>query len=469
MNMCRNKISFSVLTIAISVLIFTGCRKSDAELPDNLIEFQTEQQGFPANIQETDVVLQLSRTSEAAAPVTITIVENGIEYGTGYTTIPEAVNNKISLLVPEGENEVSFTIIKSDDATYYGDESIEFTLSGVAEPLIIGQKIKHVLVFDEIISEGTQLTINGGGPTYPNKVFIDLSANKQTQVNRTLWDLGFFTGDDYRVILNSSTGMMAKAIDKTDLNAVSAADTVGMSNDVIFNQMDPQASALPYIDYPSGDLNKTAIAAVSSNAELNKVYIINRGSGVGSPAPERGWKKIRVIRNANGGYTLQHADIAATTFTSVDIPKDEEYFFNYVSFENGKVDVEPEAKKWDIAWTYFSYVTNFGGGEVPYLFQDVILQNRNTEVVQVLESAVSYENFNEQNIEGLTFNTAQTTIGSNWRSGGGPGMAPSVRTDRFYVLKDADGNIYKIRFTALTKDGERGYPSLEYALVKKGE
>ena len=31
----------------------------------------------------------------------------------------------------------------------------------------------------------------------------------------------------------------------------------------------------------------------------------------------------------------------------------------------------------------------------------------------------------------------------------------------------ANGNYYKIRFTSLTKNGERGYPSFEFDLVKK--
>src|SRR5690606_30292973 len=103
-------------------------------------------------------------------------------------------------------------------------------------------------------------------------------------------------------------------------------------------------------------------------------------------------------RNSNGGYTLQHADINATSFTSVDIPKNTEYFFNYVSFENGSVTVEPQSTKWDIAWTYFSNVTDFGGGEVPYAFQDFIVQNRNVKVAKVLTADKSYETFSESDI-----------------------------------------------------------------------
>ncbi|MCC6287297.1 MAG: HmuY family protein [Chitinophagaceae bacterium] len=352
---------------------------------------------------------------------------------------------------------------------FYGDEKIDFKINSTGTPVIIGTNAQLTLSFAELIATASSVVGDGGGATYGNKIFFDLSANTQVPVQRTKWDFGFYTGsDDFRVILNSSVAMMAKQIDKNDLNAVTAADTTGFSTDVIFNQNDPQTSALAYIDYPSGDLTKTAIASVSATATDNKVYIINRGKGIGSPAPDRGWKKIRVIRNASGGYTLQHADIAATTFSTVDIAKDDAYFFKYVSIENSAVDVEPKKDKWDIAWTYFSNVTNFGAGEVPYLFQDVILQNRNVEAVKVLTSTKTYEAFAESDIASLTFSTTQSTIGSDWRSGGGPNTAPAVRSDRFYVIKDGDNNYYKIRFTAMTKEGERGYPAFEYALVKKG-
>jgi nucleoid DNA-binding protein len=57
-------------------------------------------------------------------------------------------------------------------------------------------------------------------------------------------------------------------------------------------------------------------------------------------------------------------------------------------------------------------------------------------------------------------------FGSNWRNGGGPSTLPSVKTDRFYIVKDITGNYYKIRFLAMTNDaGERGNPIIEYSIL----
>jgi hypothetical protein len=257
--------------------------------------------------------------------------------------------------------------------------------------------------------------------------------------------------------------MMVRQINKNDLTQVTAADTVGFSVDVAYSAFGPTPSQMAYIDYPDGDLNKTAIGLISATATDNKVFIVNRGNGVGTPAPERGWKKIRVLRNGSGGYTLQYADIAATTFSSLDIPKNDKYFFKYVSFDNGIVPVTPAKNKWDIAWTYFGYVTNFGG-EVPYLYQDFVIQNRNVAVAKVMTATKSYDSFNEADIAAQTFSSTQTTIGSDWRA---TFPSAAVKSDRYYIIKDGDGNYYKLKFTGLTNGGERGYPSIQYALVKR--
>jgi len=456
-----------LMIIAVAVTLGMGaCKKDDPPLPDNVLQFQASELGFAADESETSIRLSLSRATDRDIAVTLTLVDSAIAYGTEYTTTPAASAGKINVTIPKDSTGFTFKVAKASGVLLDGDEKITVKLEMVAQPVLAGTKNQLVLSFSEIIALQAAMEINGGGATYPNKVFIDLSANRQTPIERTKWDLGFYSGDEYRVILNSSVAMMAKKIDKNDLNAVVAADTTGFSTTVIFNQAEPSPAALAYIDYPDGDLTKTAIAEVSATDEENKVYIVNMGKGVGSPATDRGWKKIRVLRKGTG-YILQYAAIDATSFQTLDVEKNTDHFFNYASFETGAVEVEPRKTKWDIAWTYFSNITFFGA-EVPYLFQDVILQNRNVEAVKVMTTTKSYEAFAEADLTGLTFSGVQTTIGSDWRSGGGPTTSPSIRSDRFYVVKDGDGNYYKLKFTALTKSGERGYPSYECALVKKG-
>lgn len=469
------RIGFKLIGVILSVsILFSACRKKDALLPDNYVSFETDSQGISAGENSLTIRLKLSRNTDKEIPLVVKMVTNGLELGTDFTTTPVAnASGDIQLVIPSGNNEASITVSKVTGALFDGDESITLEIYSSGSPVLISNSKKFNLTFAELIAGTGSATINGGGVEYPNKVFVDLSANRQNAVLRTKWDLGFYTDpNEFRVILNSSTAMMAKQIDKDDLNAVTSADTAGFASLVVFSQTEPTVESMAFIDHPSGDLSKTAIAPISATASENKVYIINRGLGIGNPAPQRGWKKLRIIRNGNGGYTLQHADIAATSFTSIDIPKDSDYFFRYISFENGLVDVEPAKDKWDFAWTYFSNASNFGAGEVPYLFQDIVIINRNVEVARVMEASKAFSAFNESSLAdanlALDWKTTQTAIGSDWRSGGGPGVSPAVRSDRYYIIKDGNNNYYKLRFTALTENGERGYPGYETVLVKKG-
>ncbi len=460
-----------VFVAMVSLLMMAGCRKrADLSLPDNFVVFETNAIGVTENETSALVRVKLSRGTDKDIPLVINIAGQNAVYGTDFTTTPEAVAGKITVTVPEGNNEASFTVNKVPGVLYDGDEKVMFELYSSASPVLIGAGKQTVLNFSELVATNSAWMIDGGGATYPSTVFIDLSANRQTQVQRTSWDFGFYTApDSFYAILNSSTAMMVKKISKNDLNAVTAADTIGFSAEVAYSPFAPMPSQMPYIDYPNGDITRTAIGSIAATAGDNAVFIVNRGTGVGTPAPARGWKKIRILRNASGGYTLQHADISATSFTTLEIPKDNAYFFKYVSFDNGIVNVAPQKKKWDLAWSYFGSSTNFGGGEVPYMFQDIIFQNRNVAVAKVLTSAKAFASFTEANLTDGTitsWNSTQLAIGADWRR-----TTPSPAQtwdDRYYIIRDGDNNYYKLRFTSLTNGGVRGYPSIAYELVKRG-
>jgi hypothetical protein len=459
--------------LLLGILVLAGCRKrEELSLPDNYVVFESNAQGITEADNSIVVKVKLSRGTDKDIPLVINLAATNAVYGTDFTTTPAAANGSLSITVPSGNNEASFTVNKVPGVLFDGDEKVVFDLYSSASPVLIGVTKQQVLSFAELVATSSAYMIDGGGPTYPSTVFIDLSANRQTAVQRTSWDMGFYTAagtDSFYAVLNSSTAMMVKKIGKNDLNAVTAADTAGFSLDVAYSPFAPVPTQMPYVDYPNGDISRTAIGQVAANAADNNVFIVNRGSGIGTPAPARGWKKIRILRNASGGYTLQHADIAATSFTSIDIPKDASYFFKYVSFENGIVSVAPQKKKWDLAWSYFGSTTNFGGGEVPYMFQDIIFQNRNVAIVKVLETAKGYDSFTEANLTDGTitsWNSLQLAIGSDWRR-----TTPSpaqTHADRYYIIRDGDNNYYKLKFTSLTNGGVRGFPSIAYQLIKRG-
>jgi hypothetical protein len=450
--------------LALAVSTLNACKESDPPLPDNLVQFESAEQGLDATTKESIIKLKLSRAVDAATAVTVQVTPTGIAYGTQFTTTPAATGNTLSLTVPAGSSEASFKLTKVDNLFLSGTETIDFAISSAASPVLVGTTKQLKVKFTSIVSTGTALTLDGGtgGSSAINAVFADLSNNTASSVKRTSWDLGFYSGADFRIILNNMTGASATALAKNDLTQVTAADTVGLALTLGF---DP--AGLKLIDDVSGDITKTVIPSISATDADNKVYIINRGTGGATPA--KGWVKIRVLRNGTTGYTLQYASIKETTFKTVSIPKDNAYNFKYVSFDTGAlVDVEPAKARWDIVWTGGIYKTSDGTNDIPYYFSDQVYINflGGVTAAEVLTSTVSYDSYGESNIATTAFKSDKHVIGANWRATTG---TIGVKTDRFYVVKDAAGNVYKLKFVSFTSQdgGERGKPKFEFKLVKQ--
>lgn len=324
-----------------------------------------------------------------------------------------------------------------------------------------------------------------GGPNQPNQVYFDFSSNTSTIAQRDSWDLGFYCGSDFRVVINGSISMAVKKTTTTDISVAQTSDS-----SVSVGYTTP--ANLGYADNPTGVLQGagagigTAIAEISTDNSQNFVYLVNLGYQVGTTTPAvgsvnmngdaRGWKKIRITRSGND-YVLQYADLDATTAQSITISKDADYNFKFVNLLTGQaVNVQPKAAEWDINLTGFTNYLNYGT-DVLYYYSDFITSNilRGTQVYEVLSSnaaqtEVEFDAYTFSNVDTSLFATSltdQRIIGANWRNGGGPSSEPSIKDDRFYIIKDTDANIYKLRFIALTNEaGERGNPTFEYKLLE---
>ena len=459
---------FKPLLIVAFLGIFNACSDDEPPLPDNTAAFESTAQGFEGESAEVKIVL--SRAVETATPISVSLTPSLLAYGTQFTTDPAAANNTVSLIVPAGASSVSFKVLKKSGVLLNGDESIQFKIASVGSPVLAGTNTESKLSFKAIISEGLSVQLNGiagseAGSSAANSVFLDLSANLQTPVLRDSWDLGFNSGTDFRVTLNTSNGASAIEINKSDINAVTAADV-----DLTKLTIGQGQGTLSLTDGYSGKLSETVIKEISATDADNKVYILNRKGGSATVLPAEQIYKIRIIRKGTG-YTLQYALLNDTTFKSLDVTKDPAYNAQFFSLVTGAaVNAQPAKAKWDIVWGYSMYYTASGTTNIPYGFSDLVFINHLAGVTaaEVLTTTATYDAYAESNISTTTFSADRDVIGSKWRvtSGGTVG----VKSDRFYVIKDAAGNVYKLRFISFTSTdgGERGKPKLEYKLVKKG-
>ncbi len=314
---------------------------------------------------------------------------------------------------------------------------------------------------------------NIGGANEQNQVYIDLSTGTETTVQRDSWDLRFYNGSSFQVGINYSVYMACTALETTNLNEVSSTTVADLQTSVAVGTFD--ASNTAYVDDFDGDVSNTAIATISANDDDNKVYLINLGYYVGTETPAagsvaatgdaRGWKKIRILKR-NNAYLLQYADLDDTSFQEVTIAKNNDYNFTFFSLsQNQTVTVSPTKQDWDICFTVFT-------NEIPsygtYGYIDFVLSNnlQAVQAYQVNTTDFDFEAFTANNILQANFVATQRAIGSGWRVGGGPGTTPHVKDDVFYILKDIQGNYYKLKFLTLTDtNGVRGNTQFQYKLL----
>ena len=466
-----------ILMLTFVLLAFTACN-SDDNNGQSSVAVAFAESSYNLTSATTPVQIKFSAPAPSAGSITVTFTATAAAYTTDFTTTPALAENKITIPFAQNATSVEFTFNKIKNAVGSEVKNVIFSISGTSiNASIVGNKTIQVN-FNETASLGTALAPEVGGPMQPNQVYVDLSSGKLVTVVRTSWDLGFYSGNEFKIVLNSSLKMSAKQLATTNIDEVQVADET-----MIISQGQGNASQ---IDDPTGDITRTsAIAEVSSTDANNKVYLINMGSNPATTKPatgsegsaggtSRGWKKIRVLKSGSD-YKIQYADIAATTHDEITISKNSAYNFTFLSLLDKKVvSVEPQKNQWDLNFTTFTNIIP-GATPTPYFYPDFVVSNLKggAKAYQVLTSAFTYDAFTLANVDNTKFTEDQRNIGSNWRStsatgpDGNPVSQFVLRTDRFFVVKDPAGNVYKLKFTGgANETGERGFPKFQYAILK---
>ena len=137
--------------------------------------------------------------------------------------------------------------------------------------------------------------------------------------------------------------------------------------------------------------------------------------------------------------------------------------------------IEPVKANWDIQWSYSTALSS-PSFNTPYWVQDFISINNHAGVkvatiskANATEAAAAYDSFTEANLAGLEFVGDRDVIGAKWRS---TQPATGVFHERFYIIRDANENYYKLKFKNMGvggDGGERGRPVIQYELVQQAD
>jgi hypothetical protein len=286
--------------------------------------------------------------------------------------------------------------------------------------------------------EGQELEVCLGAG-YNDQLWMDLLSGSTVSLNgKEAWDLAFESAPaGWHVMLNGSRLMTAWNIGPVDITQ--PIDTNGMA-------------AARRIDAPSGDMDSTAIGDCRNS---NNVYVLDLGYG--SLGQWYGIRKVRVMEVTSDRYVFQTARQDGSDLDTVVVPKDPTRAFTSFSFSAGVIPVEPERGTWDLVFTQFTH--QFYEPFLPYIVSGV-LSAPSTRVSQI--DGGTFENISLADTIDHPFSSARDAIGYDWKEYSFETSSYTVRSNRTYIVQDAEGYYLKLRFLDFYSDvGQVGCPRFE--------
>lgn len=328
----------------------------------------------------------------------------------------------------------------------------------------------------EEIELGATLTASMGSDL-SKQVYVNLSEGTLTSVPVNTWEIAFE---------NNGTAIKTNTAKK-----VAVANVEGLS----FDEISSDAGLVYTFDAEDGDLSNTALAGWEENVP----FILDMG--IDENGNTLGKKKVMITSHSSAGASIQFANLDGSDFVSTDLTFVEGDFTFYSLISQQSVSVEPE--NWDFVLTGVSVRTGapcfaLGGGAMPGINCDIyrlsaaalINHYGGVEVavddpfaaLELNDDPTSEKNLKtieDSNYNSLTMNDfysigssdAGNVIGRSWLHILTPHSSGVYKIYDFitYLVKDQDGNFYKVRFLAYKggENAENGNPTFEYELLEE--
>jgi hypothetical protein len=287
---------------------------------------------------------------------------------------------------------------------------------------------------------------------YQNQVYFDLDLGQAVGMNiKTESDLGFeCSGWGWKILLNTSDFM--KAFDMGAIPFGQPHDTAGMK--MKFDKSDGNPDSLA--------IGRWFTVSDGDTLSLNHVYAISRGMDPnGIPL---GLYQVVFDSLKNGTYYFRFAKLNGQDIHTGQVTKDPSVNYIWFSFSSGGSvkNLEPPKDTYDLLFTQYTTLLYTDAGEAyPYLVTGVLL---NRSVVQAVKDSIhDFSSMDLQTAKTLQLSTALDGIGYDWKKFDFDAGSYTVLTDRFYVIRNRSGYLYKLRFIGFyNAAGQKGYPVIEY-------
>lgn len=285
-------------------------------------------------------------------------------------------------------------------------------------------------------ARSTQLCLGAG---YANQLWFDLSSGAIVSENvRTAWDLAFESAPaGWRVLLNGSRLMTVWPLGAVDISQ--PHDTAGLS-------------AIRRVDAAS--LHPDSLA-FGDWREANGVFIVDLG--LAPDGTHMGLRKLRIDDCSNDSYAVTHAMLDGSSVSTSIVSKDQQRSFTSWGFAQGVLPVEPVMGSWDLCFTQFTH--RFEEFSLDYLVNGV-LSATTTRIARV--TGRDFASITAADTLSFPLRSERNVIGYDWKVYSFTTSSYSIVPGLAFIVKDADGYLYKMRFVEFYgPQGQTGCPLFE--------
>ncbi len=285
-----------------------------------------------------------------------------------------------------------------------------------------------------ILTESDSVLMGGG---YANDIYYSMANGEIHSVERTNWDIAFFTNPfSAGIITNDGNGVELYTYPLDDTSGWSTLDTTGLSTwTVLYNSTEQwEEGAFNRNELGHPDYGWCKYNSITHDLIGDSLYIIKFSDG----SAKKMWMERK--HSIAGTFYFKYADLDGSNEVSevVDCSAQADKNFLYYSIQNQEIlDREPASDSWDILFTKYMGILD---GGVPYPVTGVI---NNVNVPANRFDQVD-PNFDEWFT--TPFDSSKVSIGHDWKEFNMNTFSYDIHDSVAFFVSDRETNVYKLVF-----------------------
>jgi hypothetical protein len=160
-------------------------------------------------------------------------------------------------------------------------------------------------------------------------------------------------------------------------------------------------------------------------------------------------------------YFYHFANLDGTNDITMNITKDVNYNFSFLSLNGNITSIEPLKENWDLTFTQYTYIFYDQTPITPYIVTGCLSNRNKVEVAKVFDK--DFADITFADVNNYSFSSDIDAIGYSWKEYDFDTSSYIIYYTKNYIIKTTEGKYYKLHFIDFYDGlGVKGTPTFEF-------